>query len=122
MLAYIKSKEFVETIFTELQNMWSNQISEVFDYMMEVRDDIPLFRIFEIVGNNGYLGVYTKIFVDCLQDQITRVYSKNMPTSNWDLYVFLCVCFAMLSTDIKKSTTIKYVIEPRSRRRTYETQ
>lgn len=91
LLVYMTSIEFLETIYREIQNMWSNQISETIDYMKTVRDDVPLFRIFEVISivhlSFDLLQCILNIFFNCFELQITFLY-KEIPTSNWDFVVF----------------------------------
>lgn len=83
-LAYIQSIDFLKITLDNLHKMFSNQISEIIDYIKTVSGNVPYFRKFEIVNiedntNDIYMEVF-KIFLFYLQERITRHFS----TSNWD--------------------------------------
>lgn len=107
----MNSREFLETVFKELQNMWSDQISEVIDYIRTIRNDIPYFRLFEAIVDVRMLVIDLELFVYCLQDRITCLY-ESTSTSNWDFihsYAPASSCFRWIS---RKSIVSNMSLDP----------
>lgn len=107
----MKSKKFLEAVLNGLQKLWSTQISEVIDYMKTIRDDIPLFRVFETVVKNTSNEIILKLFLYYLQDRITHRY-EHIPTSNWDFLDSYMTAKSSIEQILRKSLVSNMSLNP----------